>query len=78
MPGYTHPKWYCQFIENFHVYLQQTDQLYSHAFLKIDCLLYKPEPELKIQNFAKYGTGGEISTTILGFILDYFQENPFK
>ena len=26
------------------------------------------------QNFARYGIGGEISTTILVFILDYFQE----
>ena len=28
--------------------------------------------------FAKYGIGGEISTTILGFTLDYFQEKLFK
>ena len=28
MPGYTHPKCYRQFIENCHVYLQQTNQLY--------------------------------------------------
>ena len=26
------------------------------------------------QNFAKYGISGEISTTILAFILDFFQE----
>ena len=32
MPGYTHPKCYCQFIENCHVYLQQTNQLYPPFF----------------------------------------------
>ena len=34
MPGYTHPKWYCQFIENFH--LQWTNQLYPPCFSQ-DC-----------------------------------------
>ena len=31
-------------------------------------------PKLKNQNFAKYGISGEISMTILVFILDYLQE----
>ena len=34
-----------------------------HAFLKTDC-----------QSFTKYGIGGEISTKVLAFILNYFQE----
>ena len=32
-------------------------------------------PELENQNFARYVIGGEISTTILVLILDYFWEN---
>ena len=31
-------------------------------------------PSLEIQNFARYGIGGEISATILVSISDYFQE----
>ena len=31
-------------------------------------------PQLENQNFARYGIGVEISTTMLVFILDYFRE----
>ena len=50
----------------------------SSANKKIGCQQQEPEPELKNQNFAKYGIGAEISTTILAFILDYFQEKRFR
>ena len=45
-----------------------------HAFLKIGCQDFGPYIENK--NFAKYGIGGEISTT-LAFILDHFQKKTF-
>ena len=32
------------------------------------------QPQLENQNFARYEIGGEISSKILVFILDYFQE----
>ena len=32
MPSYAHPKWYYQFIENFHVYLQAKNQLHPPCF----------------------------------------------
>ena len=32
MPSYTHPKWYYQFVENFHVYLQAKNQLHPPCF----------------------------------------------
>ena len=77
MPGYAHPKWYYQFIENFCVYLQaQKINFIPHAFLKIGWQHFGQQ--IENQNFVKYGIGAEISTTILAFILDYFQEKRFR
>ena len=32
MPGYTHPKWHYQLVENFHVHLQAKNQLHPPCF----------------------------------------------
>ena len=32
MPGYAQPKWYCQLVENFCVYLQAKNQLHPPCF----------------------------------------------
>ena len=47
-----------------------------HAFLKIGWQHFGQQ--IENQNFVKYGIGAEISTTILAFILDYFQEKRFR
>ena len=77
MPGYAQPKWYYQFVENLCVYLLAKNQLHFQCFsadiAKICKLLWLSNRTLKLekQNFVKYGTGGEILTIILVFILDY-------
>ena len=75
MPGYTHPKWWysmficmqkINFIINF---------ILTIFHFKESCKLIGRQhfgPELETQNFARYV--GEISITILVFIIDYFQE----
>ena len=59
MPGYAHPKWSYQLVENFDVYLHVKNKLQIHFFLGI--LHFKVSFNLINQNFVRYGIGGEIS-----------------
>ena len=81
-PGYARPKCQFELVKQFDVYLHVKINVTIPFFLKI--LLYKEScnligrqhfgPLLENPNFARYGTGGEISITAYVFIFDQFQE----
>ena len=81
-PGYVHPKWYDQLVENFGAYRPAKNDL-NHSLLSWDITFKRimqfdwPTTFWPItweQEFCQIRPGGEISITILVFTLDYFQE----
>ena len=81
-PGYVHPKWYDQLVENFGAYRPAKNDL-NHSLLSRDITFKRimqfdwPTTFWPItweQEFCQIRPGGEISITILVFTLDYFQE----
>ena len=80
MPGFTHPKWEYQLVEDFDI-IQKYTSLFT-SFLRYytlkDPVIWLADNflahNLRLRIFPRYWIGGEISITISVFILDYSQE----
>ena len=76
MPDYVHSKWWYQLEENFSIYLQVNSSFtrFLICYILKDPAIWLANRILAHNSRTRYAIGGEISITLLVFILVYFQE----